>query len=251
MATPRTERTTHEGPVQLRISSPAANVQIVASPDVTHAEVTISTSDNSGPAAQAVQEATFTTSGDRFEVRVDFPPPVGQPAYSDGGGDHNVVIGSVNAGVVNFGHGNISIAGSVIGSHFGVGNVYNGVAGAAVGPVRITARVPENSSINIQIPGVGSVTTTGQLAQADVNLNTGDTQLGRVVAAAVKSNVGRIYVEHVTGPTVLTTNVGDIEVYGDEDVVVHANTNVGSVVHSRHLDIYARANVGQVRGVKR
>jgi gamma-glutamyltranspeptidase/glutathione hydrolase len=57
MTTSRTVTTAHVGPIQLRISSPVANVHIVATPDVTQAEITISTNDVDGPIAQAVQEA--------------------------------------------------------------------------------------------------------------------------------------------------------------------------------------------------
>lgn len=68
--TTRTVRTERPGPALIRTNLPSHNLTVIAEPGRTHAELTISTKDDTGPSADAVNNATLTATGLHLECRM-------------------------------------------------------------------------------------------------------------------------------------------------------------------------------------
>ena len=66
----RTVRAEHPGPAGIRTNLATLDLTVIAESGRTHAELTISTDDEDGPSAEAVNDATLTAHGTTLEARL-------------------------------------------------------------------------------------------------------------------------------------------------------------------------------------
>ncbi len=253
MTTTRTLTAKQGGPITLTAKSLALFVTTETDPTLTHAEITIATTDDTGPSADAVNNAIIRDTGS--EITIDIP----NQGVSIGGG--GMQFNSFSGGGVIIGNGGVvNIGGGVVIGDMVAGNVYIGgkrvSGGSAVvipptSPITVTAKLPANSRLNVSSTS-GDTRTIGHLDHVMVDSKaSGDIFCDQVNTVQVNTISGDINVNHVMRSARLKTVSGDIAVYGDEDVAVTAETVSGDVVHGRNLDVSARSVSGRIRSVKR
>ncbi|GAA0719491.1 DUF4097 family beta strand repeat protein [Dactylosporangium roseum] len=240
MPTTRTLAAQSPGPIELHASLGAFSLSVIAE-QRTHAELTISTTDDSGSSADAVNAATLDASGDRLTVR--FPQNAGTTVIQSGRGFRSVSVNSV---------GGVFIAGDNFGVIQAGGGVFvNGrpVSGGtfvSMSPVHVVARVPSGSSIGVNTIS-GDVGVVGDLDRADVNSTSGSVELGAVRDVDVRTVSGSISVERVSGRARLNSTSGSIDVSGPSSARCDARTVSGSVRAAGGIDLDASSVSGRVR----
>lgn len=233
MATIRTLTASATGPTTLDLTLLGLHgqVDVQAVPGLTTAEVTISTTDDTGEAADAVNGAQLRDLGGTLTVRVQGKGGAGGTTTvvrtSSRGGtvvmqSAGTVYGSVTGMVISGGDVSI-VGGRVIG-----GQGVTVVQGPAA--VVITARVPERSALSVRTQSA-DVTTHGGLAAV-----TATTQSGDVRVLTPGSFVDQVRAE---------TQSGDVEV-GTASTAC-ARTQSGDVRLERVIAAEAHTMSGDVR----
>lgn len=246
MATTRTLNATTPGPISLNASLGAFDLTVIAE-DRTHAEVIVSTTDDEGPSADAINAATLGETNNQLTVR--FPQGAGGITIQSSGGFQSVnfgggmVISNVGGGVVVGGnnYGVISTGRGV----FVNGRQVQGVA-FNTAPVSVVARVPIGSSIDATSVS-GDVGVTGTLDRADVDSTSGSVELSEVRDADVRTISGGIHVDRVTGRARLNSTSGSIDVTGPSTARCSARTVSGSIRAAGGIDLDASSVSGRVR----
>lgn len=143
----------------------------------------------------------------------------------------------------------------------GIGRLRSLLGGGDRVDVQVT--LPEGSALDVR--GWGEVSATGALGVVDVDSGMGDIVLDRVERATVRTAMGDVRVERVTGAADLRTSTGTVSVRaaggdvaartsaGDVSVGtvrgrVRAATTAGDVrIESAGTDVTASASAGDVR----
>ncbi len=244
MPTTRTLTATTPGPINLNASLGAFDLTVIAEKRA-HAEVTVFTTDDEGPSADAVNAATLGETGDRLTVRF----PQGAGGVTVVSGNSHVQIGH---GMVQMNHfGGVFVSGGNYGVISAGRGVYvNGqrVQGAAfnMAPVAVVARVPVGSSIDAATVS-GSVGVSGALGRADIDSTSGSVELGEVRDADVRTVSGAIHVDRVTGRARLNSTSGSIDVTGPATALCSARSVSGSIRGAGGIDLDASSVSGRVR----
>ncbi|MGW4651336.1 DUF4097 family beta strand repeat-containing protein [Kitasatospora sp. NPDC004289] len=204
-------------------------VDVQAVPGLTTAEVTISTTDDTGEAADAVNGARLSDQGGTLTVRVQGKGGAGGTTVvrtSGRGGtvvmqSAGTVFGSVTGVVISGGDVSI-VGGRVIG-----GQGVTVVQGPA--PIVITARLPERSALTARTQsadvtthgGLASVTATSQSGDVRVltpgsvvdrvraETQSGDVEIGTATTATVRTQSGDVRLERVNAAEAHTMS-GDV-----------------------------------------
>lgn len=224
------------------------------------ARLTVETPEETGPAADAVREATLRKTS------------TGLAAHVEGAGA-SVAAGQSVTGVTMISHGN---SGSVIqvGGNLVSGDVWvNGVritAGTGGGRVRIIAVVPPGSSVTARtqsadvgtfgpLEAVRAVTQSGDVhieRAADITVSTqsGDVDLDTTDVAEVNTMSGDITIADFGGTARLKTMSGDVRVHATTGGAITATTMSGDItVTATHaatgddLDVQAHTMSGRLR----
>lgn len=243
MTTKRTLTARTPGPVYLDVSTGAFNV-VVFTGDREFGEVTVSTADDAGPSAEAVNAATLDADGARLTAR--FPKSAGGVTIVGGGG--HVQIGNGNVQVNSFGGVTVS------GSNYGVISTGRGVyvngqlvtGGAAVSPVQIVAQLPHGSSVRFESQS-GDLRVSGRLRQATANSQSGDVDLDEVATVNADTMSGDISIGMLTGHADLHSMSGDISVHGSKPAHASARTMSGDVRGTGGLLLAGSSMSGRVR----
>ncbi|WP_026412353.1 DUF4097 family beta strand repeat-containing protein [Actinomadura oligospora] len=254
------------GPVYLSVDLPIGSVEVISEPGRTVAEVTVTATGTSPALAEAVQDATLVWDSERdtLFLRVLDAASGSQTVIQTNGSVHvgrgTVVtqIGRVN-GTLDFGGDDITINGVSVGG--------TTVIGGDAGDLRVTARVPELSSVVVKTraadldasglyEGIKFESTSGHLRagrtrhliaetvsgsvradvaeHANVRSTSGRVRVGRTADIRAKSVSGDIDVHAfhsagTTGVASLTATSGDVTVTATGPGTVEAESVSGDV----------------------
>ncbi|MFJ2110588.1 DUF4097 family beta strand repeat-containing protein [Streptomyces sp. NPDC087850] len=288
----RTLTAAETGPVEIDASllGHGGTLTIHAQSDCDRATLTITTTDETGPSADAVRDATLRRTGTGLAARVQGAGSSSGTTIVTGGQDGISVVQS-------FG----TVTGTVIGMQVGGGGVFiNGVrvdgrSGGTIvqgnSPIDITAIVPEGSSVtahsesatvtaqgglaDVQANSVsGSVgvdhaqraditTTSGRIAvnrADDINARSisGAIRLGRTDIVTADTTSGRIAIDDFGGTAHLTSVSGAIRVHATSGGNINATTTSGAIdvtateaALADHLNTRANSVSGRVRTPQR
>lgn len=229
MTTSRNHTAEHDGPVLFEVTTVAAHVTVVAE-DRPAALVMVSTTADSGPAADAVNTVSFQDSPGVVSVLLTEP-------YS---GTESVAIhrGSGVTVIQNGGNFTVVDGGVVIGGN----RAYLGA------PISIEARLPLGSALACQTTS-GDVGTRGELADVDAVTVSGDIRIDAVRRPHLRTTSGDIRVSGLTGTRATATTVsGDIRIHAQApSATVRAVAVSGDIrVTGPDLDLDARTVSGRV-----
>ncbi|MFL4497480.1 DUF4097 family beta strand repeat-containing protein [Streptomyces sp. VTCC 41912] len=254
------------GPISLDVSllQHGGTITVRAEADCDRATLTLHTTDEQGPAAEAVQTATLRQSATGLHACVQGTGggTITQTIRGGHGGGRIVQHVSNNVGsMVAVSAGDLNISGGVFHFNGGVGGTVNVLQGSA--PIEITAVVPEGSSLlgrsqsaDIVVEGAvlnitaqtqsGDVRMDGHAARvtastqsgdvlvaqaANINAKTqsGDLRLGRTDVVEGKTMSGDITIADFGGTAHLTAMSGDIRVHATAGGDLRASTISGDV----------------------
>lgn len=232
----RTHTAEQAGAIVFDVALTAGAIRVTVE-DRPSAEVTVSTEQDSGPAADMVQAATFTERPGRLAVRVpDAPATIsGGTVHVSRGGRTVISTGSVfNAGVLMFGSGVVVNGGAVVG-------------GVVVGsPVTIDVRLPLGSTL-VGKTTAADVETYGELAAADVETISGALSIDTVAQPRLRSTSGDIRIARLTGDGRLRTVSGDVRVHAAVECSLSAQSVSGDIrVSGARVDLDASSVSGRI-----
>ena len=245
--TTRTISAATNGPVTIdaALLGHGGTITVRASADCERATLTISTTDESGPAADAVRDATLRQGGAGLVASVE--------GKADNGGSTTGITGSRRGVTV------VQNAGVVTGN----------LVGFNAAPIAIEATVPEGSSVtgrtqsaDVQLEGavrnVSAHTQSGdvRVEQADhiaVKTMSGDVRLGRTDVVEANTMSGDITIADFGGTAQLKTMSGDIRVHATVGGDIDASSMSGDVTVTAtqaalddQLDIRPRSMSGRI-----
>ncbi|MFD5342313.1 DUF4097 family beta strand repeat-containing protein [Streptomyces anulatus] len=226
MTTSQTFTATAAGAVWADIISPVGAVTVTVDPALTHAVITVSTTDDEGPLAEAVANATHREHPYRGMecIRVDIPEPRGATAVGGGGSRYHfsvgrtvvaqhigTVKGSVTGMVVS--NGDIVIGGRKIVSNGRVvapeGTV---VQGGVAGTINVDVRLPsDRSSVRLETASA-DLTVRGDLQILDVHSVSGDVLAEGVDTLRVATTSGDAEAQRVDCRVDVSTVSGDVHI---------------------------------------
>ncbi|WP_327332941.1 DUF4097 family beta strand repeat-containing protein [Streptomyces anulatus] len=225
MTTSQTFTATAAGAVWADIISPVGAVTVTVDPTLTHAVITVSTTDDVGPLAEAVANATHREHPYRGMecIRVDIPEPRGATAVGGGSRYHfsvgrtvvaqhiGTIKGSVTGMVVS--NGDIVIGGRKIVSNGRVvapeGTV---VQGGGAGTINVDVRLPsDRSSVRLETASA-DLTVRGDLQILDVHSVSGDVLAEGVDTLRVATTSGDAEAQRVDCRVDVSTVSGDVHI---------------------------------------
>lgn len=243
MTTTRTLTAQSPGPVHLDVSTAAFNV-VVFTGDREYGEIMVSTADDEGPSAAAVNAANLVAEGVRLTAR--FPKGADGVTIVSGGG--HVQIGNGNVQVNHF--GGVAVGGNNYGVISSGRGVYiNGAlvtGGAVVSPVQIVAQLPHGSSVRFESQS-GDLRASGRLGRVSAASQSGDVDLDEVDTVNAETMSGDITVGVLTGHADLHSMSGDISVHGGSKAHASARTMSGNVRGSGGISLAGSSMSGRVR----
>jgi hypothetical protein len=231
-----------QGPVTLDVTLPTGAVSVIIE-DRQTAEVTISTQDDAGPSADAVNNVAIDGGGGRLTVRL--PRPTGGTVIQTGG--HGTTMINSDGGVFVAG----SNYGSVVQSGRGVwvdgGQIHGGALMVGSSPIVVEARLPLGSSLSANTTSA-DISAAGPLVAAHIRSVSGDVTLSDVERPYVQTTSGDIEIRALSGNADLAAVSGDIRVHAIRPCAVRANTVSGDVrVTGARVDLDAGSVSGRVR----
>jgi DUF4097 and DUF4098 domain-containing protein YvlB len=192
------------GPVHFHASSRSANIHVTVG-GVEHATITIATNDTSGPAHEAVQQATLTSDHGTLTAHVTDPDTfaTGGVVINNRGG---VFIGGNSYGsVISTGSGSVSIQ-QVDGRTWVNGVEVTGDSHTGQsGPITITAALPAGSFVNLRSIS-GRIEQNGFAASTHAATTSGAIVIGRAATVEVETVSGKILVNRAASAKVSTTS---------------------------------------------
>ncbi|THA28254.1 hypothetical protein E4198_00115 [Streptomyces sp. RKND-216] len=234
MTTTRSIAAANDGPVTIdaTLLGHGGRVTVHAEAGCKRATLTISTPDESGPAADAVRDAALKQHKDSISARIEGHGGISSGGTIVTGGGHRMQF-THNSGVIIGGN---SVVGNVVnGSDVVIvgGRVVSGGNVVSVGgssPIEVTATVPQGSSVAARTQSA-DVDTFGSLKTVGANTQSGDVRVGRAGTIEASTQSGDIRLERtdvVTGKTMS----GDITI-GDFGGTAKLNTMSGDIrVHA-------------------
>lgn len=241
MPTTRTVRADRPGPAHIRTSLAWLDATVIAEPGRSHAELTISTADDTGPSADAVNQIDLAASGATLEARLTQPGPAVTTIIRTSGGVSSFSSVNIAGGIVVAGGGTVMVNGRLV---TGDGDGATVITGSS--PVTVTARVPQGSSV-IAASVSGDIETRGQLAEVDAASTSGDVMIDEATLAQVRTVSGDIAVDHLTGTAHLTSTSGDVTVCGGPSTRARVRTVSGDVRGLGGVDLEGSSVSGRVR----
>lgn len=234
MSTTNVIRATRNGPITLDLRLIAGLIQ-VAVEDCRQAQVELTTRDDRGPAADAVNAPVIVDQGDRLSI----------DASVQGGVVQNVSYGRGGVQVNSF--GGIQVGGNVYGAINIGGDVYHG-ASVGINSSPIIARVvlPIGSSL---IAGTTSadILVRGPLEKAQVETVGGRIELDLVRDLDAKTVGGNIIVGELAGDGYAKTVGGDIQVRAGGPYLLKAKSVGGDITAPHPIRLDGRSVGGRVR----
>jgi hypothetical protein len=226
MTTTRTIRAAQPGPIVLDVDTSAFDLDVTVDPSCTQASLTLSTDDDTGPSADAVNGADATAHGDAIRCRL-------HPRGNFGGG---VVISGNSYGTIVTGGGMVMVNGRVISG---------GATGGSM--IRMAARVPADSSVRFRGQSASLEVAGGALRALDAESQSGDVRVDAVGEAKASTQSGDVRIGHLAGYAELKSMSGDVDVYGGPGASARASTMSGDVSASGGMALNGSSMSGRVR----
>ncbi|MFJ4879952.1 DUF4097 family beta strand repeat-containing protein [Streptomyces sp. NPDC088745] len=239
MTTSKTFTATAAGAVGTDIISHVGTVTVTVDPTLTHAVITVSTSDDDGPLADAVRGATKQESTYQnlscLTVRV---PEVngntmtmGNSTFNFNGGigqNFGVITGPVTG--IHMSGGDISIGGrKVVSNGRVVAEQGTVVSGGVMGTIAVDVQLPsDQSSVRLETTSA-NLTVHGDLQDLDVNSVSGDLQARGVHTLRGNLTSGDVQVGRVDARVDVHSVSGDIEIGAYNGTEFRASTVSGDV----------------------
>lgn len=273
--TTRTLAAESTGPITLdtTLLSYGGTITVRAEADCDRATLTISTADETGPAAEAVRDAALRQSG-AHDLHASVQGNGGSTTTIISSGGHTVVQ---SAGVVTG-----SMTGMVIdnGAVVQVGGnvVINGhrISGSLGGssPIEIIAVVPPGSSVSARTQ-TADFETIGELAQVSATTHagtvriahaeditartqTGDVRLEHTDMVQVKTQTGNVTIADFGGTAQIKTQTGDIRIHATAGGDITARSQIGDIdvtatdaALNDDLDVRPSTMTGRIRTPRR
>jgi hypothetical protein len=235
----RTHTAEQAGAIVFDVALTAGTIRVTVE-DRSAAEVTISTEQDRGPAAEMVRSATITERPGRLTIRVPDPAPVtvtgvqaagGHRGVTSAGRSNIVFNGTVTAGAIAFGSGAVAIGGASV------------VVGA---PVTVEVRLPLGSSLTARTVAA-EVETAGELAAADVTTIAGSILVAAVIRPRLESTSGEVRIDRLTGDGSLKTISGHTRVHAAVECSLRASSISGDIrVSGARVDLDASSVSGRI-----
>jgi hypothetical protein len=245
---PTTKTFTHptDVPMILRLEQPHGRATIKAVKGAKHVRVTVETTANDGPAADAVNATHFGPDGEgRLRVSV---PPVNGVIRSNGGGGI-MIGGDVYGGI----HQYASVSGGAqVYQSVGDLNVQNvggvhqvSVSGGAP-EIRVTVELPVASSV-VAVLASTDLVVEGPIDAAQVQSASGDVEIQVCDEVTVGSSSGDVELEGIGAASVRTSS-GDVKVFTAGRVTAHtASGDVELDTIREHVEIGTSSGSARVR----
>lgn len=198
------------GPVALDLAMNSGSIRITVDPGLKQALVLLKTDDSSGPAADAVRDATVTGTGRRFAVRV---PDAGGSFVQRGGGV--VVTGTLsNVAIVN-------------GRVFSNGREILPTEQPGGTMVEAEVSLPAGSTVKLVTLEAHTV-VTGTLTEMDYEASSGSLAIEEIGALDASITSGEISVGVVAEALDVTLTSGTVSVgqYKGSDARLHLTSGV-------------------------
>lgn len=238
MSTQQTFTAKHDGPVFADLTSHTGTVTVTVDPTLIHAQVTVSTPDDQGPAADAVRNTTFGeyTSGEHA-IALDVPRTSGgsngavQSVVSIGGSCFEFNSGVVNTGTITgavISNGDVWVGGQQVVAGGRVVAQAGTVVSGGTGRVTLDVRVPANSSVYLKTTSA-DLNVRGDLQRLSVKSVSGDIQATGVHTIAVTTTSGAVEIERIETHADIVTVSGRIEVGAYNGSQLHARTVSGDI----------------------
>ncbi|HWD83558.1 MAG TPA: hypothetical protein VG497_31880 [Kribbella sp.] len=248
----------------------AGRVVVRADPNCTEARITLSTADQSGPAADAVRDATLESSPDGtvtasaqqrqsgISVVQSGPQPGAGNIVGDGYVVHNGNVvssyytnspnGSSVSVVSHSGSGSI-VAGRIDNLSFNNGNIQIGsieggafVIGQAASPIEMEVIVPEGSSVECSTDSA-NLETHGKVDVVEAKSATGSVSVEQATEARIETDTGNVDVQSA-GAVQAESDTGNVTV--QEARTVRAESDTGNVTVGNAETVRAESDTGNV-----
>lgn len=222
MTTTRTIRAEQPGPAVLDVDTQSTTLDVTVDPNRSHAELTLRTHDDTGPSADAINDAAAWANGDQIVCKV---------RYSGSGA---VFIAGSNYSSVVIGSGTVMVNGRVV------------TGGGGASPIQMAARVPAGSSIRFRSQS-GDLEASGALRAVKADTQSGDISVGTVGEMQASTQSGDVSVGELVGYAELKTMSGDVVVHGAPGSACRASTMSGDVRGSGGVRLEGSSMSGRVR----
>ena len=228
--TERTITAENTGPVTISVSlDHGGSVRVAAEAGCERATLKVATDDETGPAAEAVQDACMRQTEDGLKARVTFTENSGTTVIQRGGRSVNMISTGTNYGSV------VQVAGNNYGSMTGMttanGQVISGgdvTAVPASSPVDVVVTVPEGSTVVVETISA-RVSTRGNLASVETNTTSGRVNIDGAASVDCRSVSGRVAVDELRGSGRVSAISGRVEVHATSGGSLRVSTVSGRI----------------------
>ena len=234
------------GILDLRL--PVGHAHVTVTPDTDRIQVTLSTPDDTGPAATAIADTGESLTAGRYTVRV---PDIAADIISSGG--HNRVVTNVGGMVFNSFHGgNVRVVRSahvVNGVYIDGDSLAWGQSPQTVSASPINAEVVLPVGTALTVSGTSVVATvSGHLTAIQFGAVSGSVRADSVGELAIDTTSGSVEVQAVFGSMVVRTVSGSVNIgsYQGSDACIR--TVSGNVHLSAGRDARGTLNASSVSG---
>jgi hypothetical protein len=257
--TTRNVTATQPGPVRVHVTMPFGSISMTTSPEFTTATATLQTPATHGPAADLVATATMTAVGDRIDIQIR-PTPVMQSVtftsgpypyinhgvHSSGPGNptfsSNTVIGSMTAGVVNFG-------GSVIGSAASMAG-FDPTTDLTADRLDLIIDAPPGSELVVTSGTAADITTRGPLKNITLDGTAATVDIDEVGTLDASFLGGHVRVANLTGTADLNFVGGHVEIHGADNARVNIRGVGAQVRYGNNLAVNSQVVGGSFQSVR-
>ncbi|WP_433894831.1 DUF4097 family beta strand repeat-containing protein [Streptomyces sp. CA-111067] len=252
--TTKTYTATHSSSRWADITSPAGTVNVTVDPALQYAQITISTSAESGPYADAVRDTTIRETPGRQQdvIAVEVPEVPGQTMRMGGAVFTGANFGVVNTGTINgtvISNGDLYMGGHRIVSNGRVvaqaGTVVSGPA--ADNHITVDVRLPRDSSLRLTTTSA-DLAVNGALTVLTAESVSGDINARAVHTLDVQTTSGDVTVDWVQARLDARSVSGDVLIGAYSGSDFRANSTSGDITVSATPDAVDRLEATTVSG---
>jgi len=258
MTTNRVHTATSAGPTRLELVQHSGHIELRVDPDATHATVSITSTAESGPTADAVAKTTFSQLGQNLRVEVPTDAHSGGVVFNSGSStvmsfgsiSGGIVIGNENGSSMIFG----GVSGPVSVNGVDVTDYVNAQSGGAANAVVRTCVVLPRGSEAVLDAGRSTIETQGRLTLLDYSASSGRLTAQSVARLDVKLAMGSADVREVTEEVRVYVSSGSVDIASYSGSAARVSVSSGSVnLHAEphstgRLDVSVSSGTAHITG---